>query len=111
MTDLKIVSIGPETIATLGLPSWANHAEVALTYEHTFCFDNPAGDIVAVDVFDDHDNLLIGDGDDAADWVKPGDAGHAIASRLALVAHLVIRGDQYRITAPETIADGNYELP
>ena len=106
MTDLKIVTIGPETIATLGAP-WlggrpAHNAVVALTY--------PAGDIVAVDVMDDHDNILVERGVEDFGRQNKG-AADAIASRIALVAQLVIRGDQYRITAPETIADGNYELP
>tara|TARA_A100000171_G_C2095906_1_gene127044 strand:- start:289 stop:609 length:321 start_codon:yes stop_codon:yes gene_type:complete len=106
MTDLKIVTIGPETIAALaigpGLP--ISHAEMCITY--------PAGDIVACDVFDHYDNILIGDGDDAYSWVEPGSAANAIASQIAFVAQLVIGGgDKYRITAPETIADGNYELP
>jgi len=106
MTDLKIVTIGPETIATLGAP-WlggrpAHNAVVALTY--------PAGDIVAVDVMDDHDNILVERSVEDFGRQNKG-AADAIASRIALVAQLVIRGDQYRITAPETIADGNYELP
>ena len=106
MTDLKIVTIGPETIATLGAP-WlggrpAHNAVVALTY--------PAGDIVAVDVMDDHDNILVERGVEDFGRQNKG-AADAIASRLALVARLVIRSEQYRITAPETIADGNFELP
>ena len=106
MTDLKIVTIGPETIATLGAP-WlggrpVHNAVVALTY--------PAGDIVAVDVMDEHDNILVERGVEDFGRKKKG-AADAVASRVALVAQLVIRGDQYRITAPETIADGNYELP
>ena len=111
MTDLKIVTIGPETTAALGLVplfngrDWSpalqiNHAEVALTY--------PAGDIVAVDVFDRHDTLIIGDGDD----VITGSTADAITSRFALVARLVI-GSAAAInkTAPGTIRVGDYELP
>ena len=106
MTDLKIVTIGPKTLANLGVHliggRRAHNAVVALTY--------PAGDIVAVDVMDDHDNILVERGVEDFGRQNKGTAD-VVASRVALVAQLVIRGDDYRITAPETIADGNYELP
>ena len=108
MTDLKIVTIGPKTIAGYDGADWPehnlpiSHAVVALTY--------PAGEIVAVDVFDNNDALLIERGVD--DFTRENkSAADAIASRIALTARLVIRGDQHRITAPGTIADGDFSLP
>lgn len=109
MVDLKIVEIGPETIAGYDDPSWPrNHgmnihsACVAITYPH--------GDIVAVDVMDKNDEIVIERG--VEDFRRENeDAADAIASRIALTARLVISGDQYRITAPGTIADGGFSLP
>ena len=108
MTDLKIVTIGPKTIASYDGACWPkhnlpiNHAVVALTY--------PAGDIVAVDVFDNNDALLIERG--AQDFTRENKGpADAIASRIALTARLVIRSDKYRITAPGTIANGDFSLP
>tara|TARA_Y100000114_G_scaffold37472_1_gene33089 strand:- start:3690 stop:4016 length:327 start_codon:yes stop_codon:yes gene_type:complete len=108
MTDLKIITIGPETIAGYNGAGWPqhnlpiSHAVVALTY--------PAGDIVAVDVFDHNDALLIERGIEDFTRENKGPAD-AIASRIALTARLVIRSDKHRITAPGTIADGGYQLP
>lgn len=108
MTDLKIVTVGPETIAGYDGACWPqhnfplHHAVVALTY--------PAGDIVAVDVFDHNDALLIERGVEDFRRENKG-AADAIASRIALTAQLVIRSDKYRITAPGTIADGDFSLP
>jgi len=110
MTSLKIVTIGPETLDSYAYDGafWPkhnfpiHHAVVALTY--------PNGDIVDVDVLDKNDDIVIERG--AADFMrKSKDAADFIASRVALTARLVIRGDQYRITAPGTIADGDFFLP
>ena len=109
MTDLKIVTIGPKTIASYDGAGWPqhnlpiNHAVVALTY--------PAGDIVAVDVFDHNDALLIER--DIEDFKRENKgAADAIASRIALSAQLAIHDDQYRITfPPECMIDHMFELP
>jgi len=93
MTDLKIVEIGPETMSSYDGPSWPtdhgidiHSACVAITY--------PGGDIVAVDVMDKNDEIVIERG--VEDFKRPSASdADAIAHHIALTAQLVIRGNPY----------------
>ena len=109
MIDLKIVSIGPETIAGYNGPSWPKKHGIDI---HSACvaIAYPDGDIVALDVMDKNDKIVIERG--AEDFKRPSaSAADAIAHKIALTAQLVIRGDKYRIFSPSTVLDGGYQLP
>jgi len=96
MSDLKIVTIGPEALANYGIAARYLNREKPI-HSAVVAIMDPTGDIIALDVMDQDDNILIER--DLSNFPGEGVSGEdSLVADIARAARSIITGNPASLT-------------